>query len=150
MKWHWLFVGLVAGALLLGCGDERTYPEPETEITPPTGKAAVEAVDTAVADLEKALEGSDLEATRDAARAVTRKLGSLANLLSKMDLEAGQQARKAGTVPGPPAMRKLQPALTAADEAFSAVLPPGNDVAKAKELVPQIKSGVDAVRDVVK
>jgi len=67
-----------------------------------------------------------------------------------MDTEAGQQARKTGTVPGPPVMNKLVPALTAADEAFSAVLPPGNDVAKAKELVPQIKSGVDAVRDVVK
>ncbi|MCK4300035.1 MAG: hypothetical protein KAX80_10910 [Planctomycetes bacterium] len=150
MKWHWLFVGLVAGAVLLGCGEGRTYPEPETEVVAGTPKAALEAVDVAVANLEKALEGSDLEATRDAARAVTRKLGSVASFLSEMDTKAGNEARKAGTTPGPQAMDKLQPALIAADEAFSAVLPPGNDVAKAKELIPQIKSGVDAVRDLVK
>ncbi len=150
MKWYWLFVGLVAGALLLGCNPEREYPPQETETPVATAKAALEAVDRAVADLEKALEGSDLEATRQAAKAVSGRLASLAGFLSDMDTEAGQEARKAGTVPGPLAMGKLQPALTAAEEAFSAVLPPGNDVAKAKELVPQIKSGVDAVRDIVK
>ena len=150
MKWHWLFVGVVAGALLLGCGKRREYEPPEMEVAVSTAKAALEAVDTAVANLEKALEGSDIEATRDAARAVTRKLGSLASFLSEMDTKAGDDARKAGTTPPPAVMGKVQPALIAADEAFSAVLPPDNDVAKAKELVPQIKSGVDAVRDVVK
>ena len=150
MKWYWLVVGLAAGALLLGCGDERPEIQADTEVMPATGKAALAAVDKAVADLEKALEGSDLEATRDAARALTRKLGSLASIVADMDGEAADEAHKAGTTAPPPIMNKLSPAITAADEAFAAVLPPGNDVAKAKELVPQIKSGVDAVRDVVK
>lgn len=150
MKWYWLVVGLAAGVLLLGCETKKQEGVIEEEIIPATAKTALEAADAAVADLEKALEASDLDATRNAAKAVSRKLGSLASFLSAMDLKAIEDARKAGTQAPPAVMQKLQPAIVAADEAFSAVLPPGNDVAKAKELLPQIKSGVDAVRDLAK
>jgi len=150
MKWHWLVVGLAAGALLLGCEGGRQPVEIEEEPIPATAQTALQAVDTAVADFEKALDGTDIEATRQAAKTVTRKLGSLASFLSDMDLKAAEDARKAGTQPPPAVTAKLRPAITAADEAFGALVPPTDDVAKAKELLPQIKSGVDAVRDLVK
>ncbi len=150
MKWYWLVVGLAAGGLLLGCGTERPPVDVEEEPIPETFKAALAAADAAVADLEKALEGSDLDATRNAAKAVSRKVSSLASFLRDKELEDIEKARKAGTRPPPAVMVKLQPAIVAADQAFTGLLPPGNDVAKAKELLPQIKSGVDAVRDLVK
>ena len=146
MKWHLLLVGLVVGVMLLGCGETRPPVEVPPQVLPKTIEQGLAEADASIASLEKALEGSDLEAIRLATNDVTKKLGGLASLLTADHLKAVEDARKAGTQAPPDPMAKLGPSIQAAGDAFTAVVPPNSDISKVKELLPQIKSGVEAMR----
>lgn len=150
MKWHWLVVLLMVGVVLMGCEQKKALPPVKTVKVEATPEEALQAVDKAIADLEKALQGSDLEAVRGAAQVLNEKLGSLASHVSQMDTEKQQEAHKAGKPIPPALMDKLAPAISASDEMMTALIPPKNDVAKAKQVLPTIKSAVDAVRSALK
>lgn len=150
MKWYWLVALLVVGMVLVGCEQKKTLPPVPIVQIEPTPEAALQAVDKAIADLEGALQGSDLEAIRSAAQRVNQKLGSLASHISQSDLEAQKAAREAGKQAPPPLMDKLGPAISASDAMLTALIPPRNDVAKAREALPTVKSGVDAIRSALK
>ena len=153
MKWQFLLVCVALGALLIGCESGSRQPtEQDAEPIPETPTAAIDKADGALAELEKAVQGSDIEAVRRAVVSMNTALNGLMSHLSDMDLKAKEEARQAGATEMPTgAADALKPALQALQDAHSAVLPPPkNDVAKVKEVIPVIKSGLDAVRDVAK
>jgi len=146
MKWQWLIVCLVVGLVLVGCGAKREVPAQTKQVIAPTPEAALTKVDSAIAKLEEALGGQDVDAVRRAIMTLTKELGGLASHISTADLEAAQAAQEAGQRPPEALMDKLGPAIDAADRALSAVIPPKNDVAAAAQALIEIKKGVDAVR----
>jgi hypothetical protein len=146
MKWQWLAVCLVAATLLVSCETKKEVPPQEEQVIAATAKEELQKVDSALAKFEEALGAADLEATRTAARDLNRALSGLASHLAAKDMEAEQAAHKAGTEAPPAVMSGLRPALDAAGQVMEAVIPPRNDLARAQQLLPQIKSGVDAVR----
>ena len=150
MKWHRLLVVLVVGAALLGCTEEKVLPPLEKEPVTATPESALDLADKAVADLEKALEGTDLDAVRLAARATSRAVGAVAGHVETLDTKLAQEAREAGETQPVLLMSKLRAALRASDQALDAVMPPRDDVAQVREAVPQIKSALAAVRAAVK
>ena len=101
-----------------------------------------------MAGLEKALEGTDIEAIGTACRELVSKLNGLASHLSDMDMKAAEAARKAGTTAPKAKMGLLQPAIEAGDATIRAVV--NKDIPGVKELLPQIKSSVDAARGALK
>ncbi len=154
MKWQLLLVCLVLGALLVGC-DSAAKEQPielTAEDLPETPKAAMQAADDALAALEKAVAGSDIEAVRKAVVGMNTALGGLISHLAGMDLQAQADARESGATQMPPSLADpLGPAMQAIADAHSAVLPPPkNDIATVKEAVAVVKSALDAVRDVAK
>ena len=150
MKWHLLLVCLALGALLVGCdssGRDLPTAEPAPPL-PPTPEAAMDKADEAVAELEKAVAGSDIEQVRKAVMGMNTALGGLISHLSQMDRQAQADARESGATQMPPSLvAPLTPAMSAMGAALSAVVPPpNNDIAKVKEAIPIVKSALDAVR----
>ena len=153
MKWHLLFVCLALGALLVGCDTAKTQETvQDAPPPPPTPKAAMQSADDALAALEKAVAGSDIEAVRKAILGMNTALGGVMSHLSEMDLQIQKDIVEAGGTEMPPSLgAPLGPALDAIATAHSAVLPPpNNDIAKVKEVIPIVKSALDAVRDAAK
>ena len=149
MKWHLLLVCLALGALLVGCeGGGKDLPSQEpAEALPTTPKAAMEKADEAVAELEKAVAGTDIERVRKAVMGMNTGLAGVVSLLSEADQQAAQDAREAGTPIPASKADALAPALDAIAKSFEAVIPPpNNDIAKVKEAIPIIKAALDAVR----
>jgi len=150
MKWHLLFVCLALGALLVGCGSGGRQLPPQKPVAPlpTTPKAAMEKADEAVAALEAAVAGSDIEKVRKAVMGMNTGLAGVVSLLAEADQQAANDARKAGKPIPPRKADALAPAFDAIATAHSAILPPPkNDIAKVKEAIPIIKSALDAVRD---
>jgi len=150
MKWQWIVVCLVVGVVLLGCETKKATPPVGKQVIAPTAKGELVKVDSAIAKLEQALGTSNLEGVRSAVKDLNGSLSGLASHISKMDMEAEQAAHQAGAETPVALMSKLVPAIEAAGQAMEAVIPPGNDIARVQELLGRIKSGVDAVRGVVK
>jgi hypothetical protein len=146
MKLHWLAVVLVVGVFLVGCTPERPQTTLPPAPTAPTAQTALQNVDKAMADLEKALAGTDKDAMMGAARLLDVAVGGLRGQLAAKDDAAALKAHQASTEAPPAISGQLGPATEAAGSMMGAVSATPPDVARAKTLLAQVKSAVDAVR----
>jgi hypothetical protein len=149
MRLHWLLGLLVVGLFLVGCSQERPTPPTVTAPATPTPQKALEVADKTMADMEKALAGTDKDAMMKAAQQLDLAVSGLRGQLGTRDDAAAQKAHTDGKEAPPATAGQLGPAMTAAGSMMSAVSANPPDVARAKALLTQVKSGVDAVRKIV-
>jgi hypothetical protein len=149
MKLHWLAVLLVVGVFLVGCTQKRETPPPVVAPTAETPQTALQNTDKAIAAMETALAGSDKDAMMKAAQQLDLAVSGLRGNLGQKSDEAEAKAHTEGK-PAPARLEaQLAPALDAATSMMGAVSGATPDVTKAKSLLAQVKSGVEAVRKVV-
>jgi hypothetical protein len=150
MRLQWLVALLVVGAFLVGCTQERTPVKQVQQPVAPTAQKGADLVDKALADMEKALGGTDKDALMQAANNVDLALGALTAQLSQKEVEAASEAHKVGKEAPASVLNQLGPARTASDNIMTAVTATPPDTNKAKAAILQIRSAVDGVRKALK
>jgi hypothetical protein len=146
MKLHWLAVLLVVGVFLVGCTQKRETPPPVVAPAAETAQTALQNTDKAIAAMEAALQGTDKEAMMTAAQQLDLAVSGLRGNIGQKSDEAEAIAHKEGK-PAPARLEApLGPAMDAASNMMGAVSAATPDVTRAKSLLAQVKSSVEAVR----